>query len=303
MSGDARARGAGSGAAAFLIGLLAVLQAAGPGPRAVQVGKVQAIYWPGDQNVATALADEADRATDWPGIPNPPHFPVRLFVVRSEARYDSITRDRLPSWSGAAAFPAMHTIVLKLDGDPRVTLRHEMAHLVLHHIAPAVPLWFDEGYAAVAAGEWNRLDVLTVNLALARGAVPTFASLDRSLRAGATEAEASYALATTAVLFLQRLGGERGLTPLLTNLRETHNFETAVRRTHLVTVDQLEKLWQHDLRSRYGWVTFFTSFTVFWGGIGLGLVALWGWRRRRDRERRDHLDDDWTLPPEEGASA
>src|SRR2546422_11263701 len=72
---------------------------------------------------------------------------------------DSLTRGRLPRWSQGAAFPDAGTIVLltvRPSDRPTVALRHELAHLALRwHVGRYVPLWFEEGYAAVAAREWR----------------------------------------------------------------------------------------------------------------------------------------------------
>lgn len=268
----------------------------------MDVGSVRAVAWPGDEAVATALAEYADQAGPWPGLPDVRGFPVRLFVTRSRQRFDSLTRGRLPRWSGAVAFPDRHTIVLRVEGNPFPTLRHELAHLALHEAVPRAPLWFQEGYAAVAAGEWSRLDALELNWALATGAVPSLARLNRELRSGPSGARAAYALATTAVLRLTRLGGGRGLEPLLTNVRRTGDFEAGLRQTHLVTLAQFEALWQRDVRLRYGWLRLITSFTLFWAAVAL-LVGLVWWRRRRlDRVRRAALDEGWVIPGDEGAN-
>ena len=71
----------------------------------VQVGQVRAVYWPGDERLATSLAEYADGTHDWPGLPHVPPFPLTLLVTRSASRFDSLTRGRLPAWTGAAAFP------------------------------------------------------------------------------------------------------------------------------------------------------------------------------------------------------
>jgi hypothetical protein len=173
-----------------------------------------------------------------------------------------------------------------------------LAHLVLARAAPRAPLWFAEGYAARAAGEWGALAALDVNWALARGHPPDYAQLDRELRAGVSHARAAYALATAAVLYLERLGGDRGLAPLLANLATAPDFETAVRRTHQMSLDQLEAAWQRDLRRRYGWLLLLTSFSVFWSAVGLVVGVVWWRRRRRDRVRRAALDHGWEVPPE-----
>lgn len=264
----------------------------------MRVGRVIAVYWAGDATLATALAELADRPAQWPGLPATDSLPIRLVVTRSRERFDSVTGRRLPPWSTAVAFPRSGSIVLRVSGDPLTTLRHELAHLALYRATRAqIPLWFDEGYAARAAAEWGRLDALAVNWALAKGNIPSFARLNRELRSGPAHARAAYALSTAAVLFLERLGGERGLAPLLENLQDVRSFDQAVRRTHLVSLAQLEGLWQRELRSRYGWLRIFTSFAVFWTVIVVVVGVLWWRRRRYDQLRRARLDDGWVLPP------
>ncbi len=266
----------------------------------VQVGRVNVIYWAGSGATAVALGEFADRAGPWPGIPDPPRRPIRLILAPDARRFDSLTAGRIPEWGQAASFPASNTIVLTLSRDHRRVLRHELAHLALHSVVQRVPRWFDEGYAARAAGEWDRLEALRVNWALLRGAAPSLAALDRYIRSGtAAEAEASYALATTAVLLLERMGGERRLEPLLARLRGTSDFDLALRATHQITLGQFEESWRKDLRTRYGWLLLVTSLTVFWAFVALILTALWARRRQRDPERRRALDEGWVVPEDQ----
>lgn len=267
------------------------------------MGRVQAVYWPGDEALAVTLAEVADRAEIWPGLPPQPVLPLRLIVTRSDARYDSITRGRLPRWSGAAAFPDQRTIVLKVGPDVQRTLRHELAHLALRQWTRAAPLWFEEGYAARAAGEWERLDALTLNWALLTGRVPTFRDLNLALRSGPGTAQAAYGLATAAVAYCERLGGRDGLGPLLAALGETRDFDRAVRRTHLMTLDQLEVAWREDTARRYGWLRVVTSLGLFWALTAVAVGVIWWQRRRRDRVRRAALDEGWEIPPETDVNA
>ncbi len=268
-------------------------------PSIVRVGRVTAVHWPGEEGAALSLAEMADGISGFPGIPEASASQLRIILAATDERFDSVTRGRLPDWGGGAAFPGSNTIVLKLEGDVRRVLRHEMAHLALHNTVTRVPLWFDEGYAARAAGEWGRLQTLRVNWALLTGSSPTLRQMTVDLRAGAGRAETAYALATTAVLLLERLGGERGLEPLIASLSGTADFDGSLRVTYQMTLGQFEELWRQELRRRYGWVLLFGSLTVFWTVLGLVLVSLWWWRRHRDRDRRAALDEGWDIPPEE----
>lgn len=269
---------------------------AGP-PSAVHIGRVTAVHWPGAETAATALAEFAERSTVWPGIPVLPHYPIRLIIAPSPRQFDSLTAGRIPEWGAAVTFPATNTIILTLTRDHRRVLLHELAHLALHSVVRRVPRWFNEGYAARAAGEWDRVEALRVNWALLRGVVPSLSDLDRHIREGsAADAEASYALATTAVLMLERLGGDRGLEPLIMALRGTSDFDLALRGTYQITLGQFEEAWRRDLRRRYGWLLLVTSLSVFWAFVALLLAALWARRRRHDASRRQALDEGWVIP-------
>lgn len=221
-------------------------------------------------------------------------------LAPSRALYDSITRGRLPGWSEGAAFPDNSTVVILAAGAPdhlRGIVRHELAHVALRwRLRHPAPLWFEEGYAAVAAGEWDRLDALRLNWQIARGALPDLDSVDAELRGDRRDAESAYALATTAVLLLQRWGGDRGLGPLIEQMAATPGFEGAVRATYHVTGDDFETRWQTDLRSRYGWLSWASGVGLFWSLGAALLVALWVLRRRRDRARRALLDEGWVVP-------
>ena len=254
-----------------------------------------AIAWPGQEALAAAIAEQADRATNFPGIGALPDRPLRIILAPNRETYDSLTRGRLPLWSEGAAFPDAGTVVLLTDQPPNrqtAALRHELAHLALRwQVGRRVPLWFEEGYAAVAAQEWDRLDALRLNWQLARGVRMNLDEVDRALRGSRGDAEAGYALAATAVLLLERWGGERGLAPLMANLPQAESFDAALRATYHVTEGDFEQRWQRDVASRYGWLSLLAAMGFFWLAIGAVLAALLGLRRRRDQAKRQLLDE------------
>ena len=240
------------------------------------------------------MAEAADRARDFPGIGPLPDRPIRVILAPTREQYDSLTRGRLPLWSEGAAFPDAGTIVLLTAHQPSgpSVLRHELAHLALRwHVGRHVPLWFEEGYAAVAAQEWDRLDALRLNWQLARGVRMDLEDVDRALRGPRGDAETGYALAATAVLMLQRWGGERGLGPLLANLPQAESFDAALRATYHVTEGDFELRWQRDVGSRYGWLSWLAAMGFFWLSIGALLAALVLLRRRRDQRKRAALEE------------
>ena len=265
----------------------------------MQVGRVTAVAWPAQRVVAADLARLADRPAEWPGLGLRDPGPLRLIVVPDAHLLDSLTAGRAPLWGAAIAVPGARTILLRADeGDLVRTLRHELAHLALHEaVAVRVPLWFDEGYASWAAGEWDRLGTLELNLAVVRGAVPTLTGLDGALRGSASTADAAYALAVSAVTELARRNPTGTLTPLLRRLESGEDFDAAVLATTGLSVGRFEQEWQRTVRRRYT----LGNWLIAGGGwlIVALLVAVQVRRRRRmDRVRRAALDDGWDVEPE-----
>lgn len=230
---------------------------------------------------------------------------MRLILAPSRAQFDSLTRGRLPGWSEGAAVPDAGTVVLLSAYPPdrlAAALRHELAHLALRwRVGHPLPLWFEEGYAAVAAGEWDRLDALKLNWQVARGVRPDLDELNRALRSDRADAGSAYALATTAVLLLQRWGGAEGLGPLIGHLARDPSFDAALRATYHVTEGDFETRWQRDLAAHYGWLGWAGAVGLFWASLGLVLVWLVRLRRRRDRARRASLDEGWTVRGEDAS--
>jgi hypothetical protein len=265
----------------------------------MRVGRVTVVAWPPQMRLALELARQADRPAEWPGLGRREPGPLRLIVVPGGRVLDSLTGGMAPSWGAAIALPGARTIVLRADqGDLSGTLRHELAHLALHQAVPVrVPLWFDEGYAAWAAGEWDRLGSLELNFAVVRGAIPDLDQLDAALRGSASTADVAYALAATAVAELARRNPSGTLSPLLSRLQSGTDFEVAVRTTTGLPMGRFEAEWARTVRRRYGLFTWLVA-GGGWAVIALLVLTLTRWRKRADRARRAALDQGWDVDPE-----
>ena len=270
-----------------------------PDYRTVRVGEVLAIARSPDLILAISLAEQAGAPQTWYGLGRRMPGPLRLIVVRGDAQLGGFLHAPVPAWGAGFAVPGARTVVIRADGgDPIVILRHELAHFALHDAVPVrVPLWFDEGYAAVAAGEWDRLEALRLNFTVARGIVPGFFELDRSLRASRADAEAAYALAASAVAMLARRNPERSLAPLLSRLEAGEGFDAAVLATTGSPLGRFELEWQKDVRLRFGLLVWVMA-GGFWTLAALALLAAVWLRRRRDRPRRAALDQGWVVEVE-----
>jgi len=262
------------------------------------------VAWPAEAALAAGLADIADRPIDWPGLGRRDLGELRLVVTPDAEHFRQYTRGRLPGWGAGAAFPGGRTIVLRADaGDVVGTLRHELAHMALHQaVHGRLPLWFDEGYATVASGQWDFYDRLGVNLAVARGATPGLRELDAQLRASQLSADAAYALAATAVLELARRNPAGTLAPLFNRLEAGEDFGGAVLATTGLSIDRFDESWRRAVRMRFGLVTW-TLGTGLWVGMAVLLALGYEARRRRDRPRRAALDLGWIVADDDPPAA
>jgi len=267
------------------------------------VGRVTVVAPAAQLTLGIALAEQADRPATWPGLGRRSPGPLRLIMVANRAGFSRISRGRVPDWGVGMALPGARAIVVRADADdPRAALRHELAHLALHEaVRTRLPLWFDEGYAVVAAGEWSRFDALQLNLAVVRGAVSDLRALDAALRQGPGEAETAYALAGSAVLYLARLNPGRTLDALLGRLQDGDGFDAAVLATTGRTLDSFDEVWRRDVRRRYSLVVWLAA-GGGWTLLALLVIAAVVIRRRRDQPRREALNIGWELPPEAEAA-
>jgi hypothetical protein len=262
-----------------------------------QVGEVTLLTWEENLSLGIALAEAADTPREWPALGRVDLDSIRLILASDEERFRRVSRGRAPGWGIGLAFPGSGTIVLRAD-DPSVfaTLQHELAHLALHQLVSGrVPLWFDEGFAGWASGEFDRLDAWGLNLVVIRRRVPNLDELDAALRGSRATAETSYALAMTAVMELARRNPTQTLEPMVNRLAREEQFDEALVATTGFTRDGFEIAWQKSVKRRYSVLTWFAA-----GGMWLlvGSAVIWAYwaRRRRDVPRRAALDRGWDVP-------
>jgi hypothetical protein len=265
----------------------------------VQVGPVNAVSRPGERNLALALAERAAAPEEWLGLGRIDLGTITIVVVRGEPAFRMFSRGRVPSWSAGAAFPDRGMILIRADGgNPAQILRHELAHLALHRVATArLPLWFDEGYALLASGEFSRADAFSLNFRVALHRGPrSLDEVNAALRGSEGRAQDGYLLAATAVEFVFR--EHRGGDPaaLMSLLASAEPFDSAVARTTGLDPGRFEAAWLSDLRQRYSLLAWLLQGGI-WVATGGLVVYAYMVRRRRDGPRRARLDEGWVVEP------
>ena len=258
-----------------------------PGLESRVEGRFTVVFAGPEARLARSLLTEAMRADTFPGLPRP-QAAVTLLLAPDAETFREWVGPTAPEWGAAVAFPRLQRIVMygrdaaAGSGDPRVTLRHEIAHLALFEaVGPGTPRWFDEGYASYAAGEWGRDEILATSLGLVWRGIPSLAGLDSGFYAGAERAQRSYALAHRAVAELASLSPERGLGLLFEYWRAEGSFERALRRAHGMSSLDFEKHWRSRVRRQYGALALAADLSVLTIFLTVLLGPMWWQRRKR----------------------
>lgn len=280
--------------------------AAQEGPSVVR-GTVRVFHDPVQRALAEEVAETAAEVVAVPGFGRV-RAPAgtRVFLARTPEDFRRMTDGRAPEWSGGVAFPDARVIVLpgyptaraEHEG-PAVTIRHEVAHLVIHERLPGpVPRWFDEGLSELASGSWDAESAWKLRVAFALGRAPALDSLELSWPAGADRARLAYLLSATAVQHLAERSGEDGFRLLLENWRREGSLEASVRSTYGLTMGQFEDEWRASVRSRYGWLQALTAASVVWVATTVVFLLAWIPRRRRNRAKLAEMRaEEFMLPP------
>ena len=297
VCGDGRKRGARRSRFALCITLLACLllpaygAAQDEAPLRFDQGRFTVVAFPRDETLARAMASAAAERDTFPGLPRSGDR-VLIAIAPDADRFREWVGPYAPEWGAAIAFPEERRIIMQGSsapssaGDPIRVLRHELAHLALHEaLGPLPPRWFDEGYAAYAAGEWGREEVLATSYALLVRGLPSLDSLDRWFIGGSSQAGSAYALAYRAVSDIAALDSERGLTLFFQYWEQTGSLDRAVRQAYGITLAGFEEQWRRRTMRRYGALALFADLTLALGIMTLFILPLFIARRRRDRRR------------------
>lgn len=267
------------------------------GATRIEAGRFTVFAFPEEERLARSLLAEALARDTFPGLARP-QARVTIALAPDARRFREWVGRGAPEWGAAIAFPAAQRIIMQgrdagaAAGDPAITLRHELAHLILYEMLGAsVPRWFDEGYASYAAGEWGRDQVLITSFGLVWRGLPTLAGLDSGFYRGAETAQRAYALAHHAVSSLAGIDRERGLSLFFEYWRTQGSFERALRSGYGMTELDFEREWRGRVRRQYGALALAADLTVLTLFLGLLLGPLWWQRRKRQHARLQRLRD------------
>jgi hypothetical protein len=146
-----------------------------------------------------------------------------------------------------------------------VTLKHELCHLLLHHITGdgRLPRWFNEGIAQwtssgiaeIIVGE--RKDLLD-QAVLSKRLIP-LASLDTSFPADEHSLILSYEQSQSVIGFISAEYGPDAVVRILKSVRKDCDIDCALRNGIGLSLFELEQKWHAFLERKVTWFTYVSA--------------------------------------------
>jgi len=215
--------------------------------------------------------------------------PIRVLLASNE----SDVAHETPAWISGFANGEARTIVLfpgrvssYPDHNLKTLVHHEIAHVLVAEAAHgrAVPRWFNEGLATVAAREWGIEDRARYAAAVVGRGPRTTAELDLGFAQGGRRVARSYALSGAFVRWLQFEYGAQVTARILELISRDMSFREAFVRSTGDTLEWAEHRFFVREAIWHTWVPFVTSSGVLWAAItALAFVAI---RRRRTKSAK-----------------
>ena len=230
--------------------------------------------------------------------------PLTIYVAGSQPLFQAVTRGRIPHWGVGCAFPAERIAVLRLlpgqRGQVLKTARHEISHILLHHLGRSrVPRWFDEGVAMWAAQEWRLRESTEVSYAIFSGGLVPLGEIEGVLGFSSSRARLAYTESLLAVLYLIHLGGPDAVAQIVHSLGTGVSFDVALYRITGLTPRKFEREWTEYASGRFSATALLTSAEAFWLYMTLLLLGVFVAVRIRNRriiERWDEESPEDALP-------
>ena len=245
---------------------------------------------------ARALIPQAveDARSDLPGLPRIKSAEVYVVNQQSDMAKVAPKTHPPPAWAQGVTYPKKNLIIVALRREHETlewegTLRHEVAHLVLHHaVGENTPRWLEEGFAFLHARNlsMDRVRILT-GMAWSGHPFP-LSQLSTHYPKSRAKVDRAYAQSYDFVSFLARRGrhvdsgddyDRWAFRDFLTALADGSTVEKASLDIYNAPLSTLEKEWFQDLRKRY-WML---PIGLFGGGLWLfaSIVLILAFHRKR----------------------
>lgn len=228
---------------------------------------------------------------------------ITVYLCPTQSSFDHMTGGVIPHWGEAAADPVTWRIFLKaprLNESKRVTLKHELVHLLLAELAypNRVPRWFNEGAAILLAAETQHVEPALISRAMATNSLLTFDDIEAMLAFPNEKASLAYSESYHAVNFLTRRFGFMAIKNFAHALATHADARTAFHATFNADLWDFETAYFDYVRENFRW-HFLWDESILWG-VGFFALFIAAYIATRLRTRKKAKE--WEQEEREGDS-
>ena len=233
-----------------------------------------------------------------------PRRAITVYLCPTQSSFDRLTGGVIPHWGEAAADPVLFRIFLKTprsQNEKRVTIKHELVHLLLAEMAHPnrLPRWFNEGAAILLAGETQHIEPALISRAMATNSLLTFDDIEAMLAFLNEKVSLAYSESYHAVNFLARRHGVAAIRNFAQALAQNAEPRAAFQSAFAEDLWDFEIAYFDYVRETFRWY-FLWDETVLWGvGILSLFIAAYIATRLRTRKKAAQWEQEEAEPPED----
>ena len=202
----------------------------------------------------------------------------------------------------AFAVPGRDLIVVdysKMKTDPFTldeTIKHELCHLLLHKYISKehLPRWLDEGVAQWISGGLPDIMMkknIFLDEEILSGRYLSLKTLTDRFPSSSRTLTLAYAESKSFIDYIVREYGSQGIIRLLHYLKDGEPIHTAVTKSFSISIEELEKRWQDQLKKRATWISFIVNNLYVILFFVAGLLVIFGFIKVF-KKKRSYRDED-----------
>jgi len=228
------------------------------------------------------------------------NFRPTIVLVKDGAEFQKMVKTSL---FVAFAMPRKQLIVIddsKMNMSPfsiGITLKHELCHLLIHHYIERdnLPKWLDEGVAQWTSDGLSELIMdhkrSVLDKAILSGNHIPLNRLTHRFPRDKISLALAYEESKRFVLYMEDEFGKNGILNLLKYLEQGNDIDTATQKAFSLSLAELEKQWQDQLRQKNTWLTYVAINIYEILFFITSMITVYGFIRHVIR-KRNYQDDD-----------
>ena len=219
--------------------------------------------------------------------------PFSIYITSNMNEFHKKSKGPIPEWGIAVAKKNPDKIIIKAPGIANISFSrmkeviiHELNHIFLYRIPQnnSMPSWFKEGLAMRSSKEFSLLHKIEISKSQWNNQTLPLAQLQNFNNFTRGKINLAYAESAAAVEALEYYYGETILINVLNNMRQSINFQKALKNASKEELVDFEINFEAYLRNNYNWIFLFMSPKYVY--VILPLILVFGFIYHRFRNNK-----------------